>query len=331
VCRLQRGIEPVESVTRAVVVEGEDLRAVMPPDATVAGRALVDVITEVHDQVGILPDHVIVGRVVTRLVVLAGSEREPQPVGQGVRGGQGTGATLGAGFTGGLKLVPVPTVGAQALDLHVNGVRPLGVGDGLAGADDAPEAFVFRDHPRNLDGRGRHAAAGFERSRCQSGPEHDTVRRGIAGGHAEGKRIRGEAGRGRDRAGEPGRGEQGGGGERGGAGDECTSGNLLRAGKREEGRKHAASKRSTPRAVKLARAASRRRDARSWVSFAVGGASRPDPSRDKPAPTDPAGRARHRILTVASTLSCASPKLQSVCSVRCSVPPLWSVRRITMW
>src|SRR5215510_15220940 len=75
---LQIGIAFVERVAVPVVFERHYLRAVVYARATRSRPALVNVITEVHDQIELLFRHMFICRVVSLFVMLARGEGESQ-------------------------------------------------------------------------------------------------------------------------------------------------------------------------------------------------------------------------------------------------------------
>jgi hypothetical protein len=75
---LEGGIGSVESVTVAVLGEGFDFGAEVLSDATGDGRAFVDVIAEVDDEVDVIGEHVVVGGKEAGFEVLAGSKGEAE-------------------------------------------------------------------------------------------------------------------------------------------------------------------------------------------------------------------------------------------------------------
>jgi hypothetical protein len=75
---LQAAVALVEGMLVPVLLEGDRLRQMEPHLRTPV--ALVDVVAEVHDQVEIVLHHRLIGGEVALAVMLAGREREPQPV-----------------------------------------------------------------------------------------------------------------------------------------------------------------------------------------------------------------------------------------------------------
>src|SRR5918994_1654567 len=118
------------------------------------GAALVDIVAEVHDEVGVILRGEGPGRPEPVLLVLARREQEAQVVAAPRRGG-GAGATDGADLVVHHEPVVVPGVGAQALDVDVDRVSPGRRGRGGPLADDVAEALVGCDLPpdRHIDGR----------------------------------------------------------------------------------------------------------------------------------------------------------------------------------
>ena len=79
---LEGGIGFIEPVAGAVVVELDDLGAVVAADAVGGGRAFVNVVAEMDDEIEVLAREVVVGGEEAGLVVLAGGEGETQAVGE---------------------------------------------------------------------------------------------------------------------------------------------------------------------------------------------------------------------------------------------------------
>ena len=97
------------------------------------------------------------------------------------------------------EAIPVPAVGLEPLNLHVNGVGVLGDGPRDALLHHAREALVGGDLPRDRHRLARHAAT-IQEIGSQSRPQHDPARQRVAGGDPEREGIRREARRGRGAA-----------------------------------------------------------------------------------------------------------------------------------
>ena len=180
-------------VADAVLVERFDFRSQVGADFAIStGGIFVNVVAEVEDEVGLVFDHLLVGREEPGFEVLAGGNGKAELVGGGVGRGHGAGAADGAGGVAGFEAVGIPMIGLKAAGLDVDGVAELGGCVDLAGLDDLLERVVFGDLPMHLDGSLGHAAAGFERLGCETGPEDDAFVVGISRGNAEGKGIAGE-------------------------------------------------------------------------------------------------------------------------------------------
>ena len=234
---LEGGIGFVEGVAGTVVVELEDLGAVVAAHALVVGGTFVNVVAQMDDEIEVLAGEVVVSGEEAGLVVLAGGEGEAEARGESIGRWGGAGAAGRAEFGADLEAIPIPPFGAEAADLDMDGVRPRRIGDGGAGLDDAAHGFVFGDLPGDLDGLGRHTTAGFERFGRKAGPQDDAVGEWVAGCDAQGKWIRREfrrGGHGTARAG----GQQRGGGEGGGPGEEGAAGELAGVEEWEERRRH---------------------------------------------------------------------------------------------
>ena len=176
VARLEVGIAPVLGVPVAVLLEGDRLaRPLVHPDRRRIGRALVDAVAHLHDEIEVLLCHVPVRREVAVRVRLARGQGE----GKTIRGCADSGSGAGAAGRGHVahraEAVPVPGSGTQAADLDVDTVAELGSRQLDAAPHDAAEAVVAGDLPQHSDGSIRHATA-HQRVGCESGPEHDTVR-----------------------------------------------------------------------------------------------------------------------------------------------------------
>ena len=234
---LEGGVGFVEGVAGAVIVELDDLGAVVAAHAVGGGRAFINVVAEMDDEIEVLAGEVVVGGEEAGFVVLAGGEGEAEARGEGVGRGRGAGAAGGADLGADFEAIPIPTLGAEAADLDVDGVRPRRIGDGGAGLDEAGHGFIVGDLPGDFDGLGQHAAGGFEGLGGEAGPEDHAVGERIAGRDAQGKRIRREFGRGGDGAAGVG-GEERGSGEGGGAREEGATGESACVGEGEEEGRH---------------------------------------------------------------------------------------------
>ena len=76
---LERRIDFVERVTRAVIVERKDLRRAMAPHGPVVVGCIVDVIAEMDHEIQIVPRHVLVRGVVADFVLRHRRQGEAQP------------------------------------------------------------------------------------------------------------------------------------------------------------------------------------------------------------------------------------------------------------
>ena len=176
--RLQVGIGLVEAVLLAVL--GEGLNVAVPVDSGVVDTrggawvvvALVDVVAEAEHQVEVLLlSERRVGRVVARLVVLAGEEADAnRPVRVGRRKGpEATDSRVGPSR---VEAVEVFAVRGQSTDSRVDGeVVPLQRRD-LTAADDVTKARVLR----NLEFQHRGAV-----DLAEAGPKLDPTWRRLAG------------------------------------------------------------------------------------------------------------------------------------------------------
>jgi hypothetical protein len=78
---LEGGVGAVERVAGAVIVEGENLAAVVAAHLAVARGAFVDVVAKVDDEIEVFAGDMFEGGEETGLVVLAGDEGEAEAVG----------------------------------------------------------------------------------------------------------------------------------------------------------------------------------------------------------------------------------------------------------
>ena len=145
-----------------------------------------------EDEVGLVFDHLLVGGEESGLEVLAGCDGKAKFVRRGVGRGHGAGATDWAGGVAGFEAVGIPMVGLEAAGFDVDGVAKFRCGVDLARLDDFFEGTVFGNFPMHFDGSLGHAAAGFERLGCETGPENDAFVVGIPGGDAKSEGIAGE-------------------------------------------------------------------------------------------------------------------------------------------
>src|SRR5690606_32832804 len=145
-------IGPVLGVATAVVVEAVDLAAGVPARDTAAGAlhrglagSLVDVVTVMeHGVEVVLLAQVAGGGEVARLPVLAARHADPQPIDTRTCRGRGADrADRAGGVCAGVESVPVATMRAHALDLHMHAVAQLGPRERLPLPHDAIEAVVL--------------------------------------------------------------------------------------------------------------------------------------------------------------------------------------------
>ena len=186
--RLQVRVGPVQRVAVAVVTEQFDLVAGVLPRPAVTALILVDVVTQVKDQIEVVLEHVPVGGEEPGLVVLAGHERHPQLVDRRTGRRERPGATDAARLATRAEAVPVPAVRLESLHLDMDRMPERRGRHGGAALHDVGHPLIPGDLPAHLHRLVRHAAA-FERYRSQTGPEHRTVGRRVAGGdpQAEGR------------------------------------------------------------------------------------------------------------------------------------------------
>ena len=92
----------------------------------------------------------------------------------------------------GEEAVEVLAAGAEAVNVHVDGVAELGDRGDLARLHHVPEMRVGRHLPAHPDVLRRHPAALDQRLRCESRPQRHAARARITRGHAEPERIAGK-------------------------------------------------------------------------------------------------------------------------------------------
>src|SRR5262245_35087006 len=117
---LQIGIAFVEGMTVPVVFERHYLRAVVYARATRSRPALVNVITEVHNQIELFFRHMFISRVVSLFVVLARGEGESQLINPIVERRRGSSSANRADSRADAKAVPVPACGLQPVHFDVH-------------------------------------------------------------------------------------------------------------------------------------------------------------------------------------------------------------------
>jgi hypothetical protein len=138
-----------------------------------------------EDEIEILARHVPVRGEQSLFEVLAGAEREAEPIDVRAGARQRSRAPHRAQIVADTEPVPVPAFRIESIHLDVHGMRPCRHRHGPAALDDVRHALVARDLPDDLDGLRRHAAANLERIRCEPRPQDHAVRRRIAGRDAQ--------------------------------------------------------------------------------------------------------------------------------------------------
>ena len=186
---LQQRVGLVDRVPLAVLLDRLALEGL-------AGRArprvrgatsgiLVDVVAEEHERVEVALLHeVAVGGVVAVLPVLAGGEREAEPLGCRAGRGERAGARRRRRETSDAEPVVVLGVGLESGDVDVHRVAERGHGGGRSGGDDVGELGVGRHLPLDVD-----VDVGKRIGGEQAGPQHHGVGERVAGRHAERERI----------------------------------------------------------------------------------------------------------------------------------------------
>ena len=196
VSRAQVVVRLVLRVAQTVVGDAEELVPQMLPYLAVqpsVGRPrLVDVIPRVQHEVEVALRDAPVDAEVAVFVVRAAADGKAKAIDGGAGRGRGPGAPDLADLPPDSEAVEVLARGLEPLHLHVDAVGQLGIRRGRALLLDGAEQSIARHLPRHVQRSGRHAAAVFERTRRQPGPQHDAVGQWIPGRDAERERILGE-------------------------------------------------------------------------------------------------------------------------------------------
>ncbi len=186
---------PLPVVGEADHLAGRDVR----PDvlvglavAVLAGRVLVEVVTEVQDRVQVVAGRdAAVGAEPAGLPVGAGDDPEPEVVGDGVPGGRGAGTAGAAGLARAAEAVEVPLRRAEAVDVDLDGVVAVRAGLEAAPADDVAELAVGGDLPGDGDAGTAARAGSAGVGGGDAGPEQDRVRLRVTGGDAVPEHVAG--------------------------------------------------------------------------------------------------------------------------------------------
>ncbi len=148
----QIGVGLVERMAAAIAVEVDGLGAVEGPDLGKLGvAALVDVVAQLQDQVGLGGDDVAIGAEPSQFEMLARGDRQSRR--RRMDGRRHRASDL-AGRSQRMEAIPVRPARAQAGDLDMDGVGEGGGGGDPASPDDRAKAVVRRDFIGHRHGRG---------------------------------------------------------------------------------------------------------------------------------------------------------------------------------
>jgi len=181
---LQVGVQPIERVAIAIVVDADDLRAVViPPRGDgVRQAALVDIVADMYDEIQILLRHIAIGCIEALAKILTGSQREPvRPVARAGKSPRAPDTTCRAQRT---KLIEEPPIGRQTGYQHVYRVAVSRKRCSGALPDDISHTGVRSDFPSHQNRPVRHAAA-VEWIGRQARPQHGRMESRITRGHTE--------------------------------------------------------------------------------------------------------------------------------------------------
>jgi hypothetical protein len=197
---LQVGIQLVERMPQAVGEQIDSFGLEARRRWNAAPRralncVLVGVVTEMEDEIQILPEHVAIGRVEPARPVLTGCKREPQLAYQLVRSGRGPEMANRAFLAADIELVEVIASRPKPVDFGVDRVCQVRGRDRDAAGNDQSHPAVGRHPPPHRDASAsetvRHGRFGR-----QAGPQDDAVGRGIAGCHTKCEGVLSESARG---------------------------------------------------------------------------------------------------------------------------------------
>ncbi len=224
--RLQPRVGPVQGVAFPVFVQRPQAslgRAGVAAHLLVRSRPLVDVVAQVHHEVGPIPPHGVVRGEQPVLEVLARGKGKPQLARHRVWRGQRARPALGALRAVHQEPVPILPARLQPANLDVDGMPELGRGPRHPAPDASCHGLVLGQFPAHLHGLGPDAVAGLAGVGSQPGPEDDAGGVGVAGGHALLERVAAPARPAPDRRGAL-QAERGQRGEGGGGGEEQATG-----------------------------------------------------------------------------------------------------------
>ena len=173
--RLQIRVGLVERVAAAVIIQRDRLARAMAANGIAAERGFVDVITEVHDELGLVGDDVAIGAEVALLIVLAGREGEAQARGPRGRRRRSVRRADAACRFAGRESIPVATRGREPEHFDVQRMRLVGRGIRRSGRDHVMHLLIACDFPADRKHFRRHAAARGERHRRKARPDHEAA------------------------------------------------------------------------------------------------------------------------------------------------------------
>ncbi len=153
---------------------------------------LVDIVADVHDQVGGVGDDVPIGGEEPLLVVLAADQCELQPIERGAVLRRRLGTADGTADVSRCEAIPVFPAGLQPLGFYVNRVRPLRGCVLDSSPDYGAHAIVARQLPFDRHHLGRHTSARGARLGREPRPKDNRRGARIARCNTERERIRSE-------------------------------------------------------------------------------------------------------------------------------------------
>ena len=169
--------------------------------------ALVDVITEVGDQIDAGLEHVPVGVVIALFVVLTTGHADAQWQLGLSRSRAGPGSTNGAAMFACAKAIVITAAWFESAHFEVHAVRKDCLGTRQAGLHGLTKTRIKSDFEAHFDVVRPDPAIWRQQVGDQSRPQHHPVRMRIAGGDSEQERVAPEDGRAQPRGGECRRGQ----------------------------------------------------------------------------------------------------------------------------
>ena len=202
----KRGVAAIPGIAQPVV--GETLALTPIVTSHGLGRvALVDVITEVGDQIDARLEHVPVGVVIALFVVLTTGHADSQRQLGLSRSRAGPGSTNGAAMFACAKAVVVTAARFEPSHFEVHAVREDCLGTRETGLHGLTKTRVKSDFEAHFDVVRADSAIRRQQIGDQSRPQHHPVRMRIARGDSEQEGIAPEDGRAQPRRGECRRGQ----------------------------------------------------------------------------------------------------------------------------